>query len=224
MKWIRKFQFFLFDFDGLLVNTEHLQFQAYVNMLAKRDIQLDWSFARFCEVAHLSASALKEALYAEFPDLDPNWDQLYQEKKEAYLNLLLSGKIELMPGVETLLKELAAAGIRRCVATHSMLEHTMAVRSQHPALRSIPSWITREDYSNPKPDPECYLRAIQLYAQPGDRIIGFEDSLRGLKALQGTSALPVLICPNHHPLLEIALEGNVLHFESFSSIRESDLS
>src|SRR5690606_36662275 len=118
--------------------TEPLQFQAYVNMLAKRGIALDWSFAKFCEVAHLNSSALKEALYAEIPNLDPNWKQLYQEKKEEYLNLLLTGKIELMPGAEDPLKELAAAGIRRSVVTHSILDHTMAIRSQHPVLRSIP--------------------------------------------------------------------------------------
>lgn len=70
----------------------------------------------------------------------------------------------------------------------------------------------------PKPDPECYLRAIALCAQPGDRIIGFEDSLRGLQALQQTSALPVLICPAHHPLIDLATQGRVLYFESFEAI------
>ncbi len=223
MKWIRQFQLFLFDFDGLLVNTEHLHFQAYVNMLAHRGFKLDWSFARFCELAHLNATALKEGIYAEFPDLDPNWGQLYEEKKVAYLDLLVTGKVELMPGAEVLLKELATAGIRRCVVTNSLLEQTIAIRSQHDTLKTIPHWITREDYSKPKPDPECYLRAIEMYGVKGGRIIGFEDSLRGLRALKGTPALPVLVCPAHHPLLEMATEGGVLRFETLSSIHEKDI-
>jgi HAD superfamily hydrolase (TIGR01509 family) len=217
MKWIRDFQLFLFDFDGLLVNTEHLHYQAYVNMLASRGYDLNWSFVKFCEAAHLDATALKEAIYAQFPDLDPNWKMLYEEKKRAYLDLLTSGKIELMPGVHQLLDALQKADIRRCVATNSLFMQIQLIRSQHPILQTIPHWITREDYDKPKPNPECYLRAIQLYGKPGDRIIGFEDSIRGLQALQGTPALPVLICASHHPLLEMASE-NIIHYPTFSQI------
>ncbi len=223
MHWIHSFQLFLFDFDGLLVNTEHLHYQAYVNVLAARGYLLKLTFAHFFELAHFSSAAWKEALYAEIPDLDPNWELLYREKKEAYRALLSSGKVELMPGVEELLKALEAAKIRRCVVTHSTLDHTKLIRAQLPILQTLPHWITREDYELPKPSPECYLRAIQLYGQPGDRIIGFEDSIRGLKALCGTPAFPVIICPKHHPLLEIAIQMGGTHFESFKRISKEVL-
>lgn len=218
MHWIHHFQLFLFDFDGLLVNTEHIHYQAYRNVLEKRGHVLDFSFSNFCELAHFSSSAWKEALYAHIPNLEPDWQILYNEKKEAYLGLLLSGKIELMPGVAPLLKTLHEAKIRRCVVTHSGFEQIQLIRSQIPLLQTIPNWITREDYEKPKPNPECYLRAIELYGKKGDRIIGFEDSVRGLKALKGTSSLAILICPKHHPLLSIALELGDKHFESFSEI------
>lgn len=218
MKWIHDFQLFLFDFDGLLVNTEHLHYQAYVNMLAKRGHELKLSFANFLQLAHFNSTAWREALYAEVVDLEPNWEVLYREKKGAYLELLVSGKVELMPGVSRLLSALEEAKIRRCVVTNSVLEHVELIRARIPELETIPKWITREDYDKPKPSPECYLKAIELYGRTGDRIIGFEDSVRGLRALQQTSALPVLICASHHPLLEIAAEG-VLHYESFDAIR-----
>lgn len=217
MKWIHDFQLFLFDFDGLLVNTEHLHYQAYVNVLAKRGYRLDWSFGKWCEMAHLSGDALREGIYAEFPDLDPNWDLLYAEKKQAYFDLLSAGKVEMMPGAESLLKALAAANIRRAVVTNASLPQVQVLSPQLPVLKTLKHWITREDYENPKPHPECYLRAIQLHGEPGDKIIGFEDSIRGLQALRQTPALPVLICPSHHPLLELASEG-VLHFESLAQI------
>ncbi|MBS0626080.1 MAG: HAD family phosphatase [Verrucomicrobia bacterium] len=223
MKWIDDFQLFLFDFDGLLVNTEHLHFQAYVDMMAGQGFVLNWSFAQFCEVAHLNSTALREALYAQFPGLDPNWEPLYAKKKRLYLELLASGKVELMPGAAELLKALEKKGIRRCVATNSFLEQIELIRSQVPILKSVPHWITRELYSKAKPDPECYLKAIQLYGKVGDRIIGFEDSVRGIQALRQTPALPVLICSSHHPLLEMATEGAV-HFESLDEISGDRLS
>lgn len=223
MRWIHDFQLFLFDFDGLLVDTERLHYQAYINALHRRGYELDWNFPYYCSLAHLNATAIREAIYEKFPDLDVEWNILYEEKKKNYLSLLASGSIRLMPGVAPLLNALAEANIRRCVATHSLLDQTLLVRSQLPILNTIPTWITREDYEKPKPDPECYLRAIAMCGKTGDRIIGFEDSVRGLKALQGTPALPVLICANHHPLLEMASEGAAVHYESFEQIPEETL-
>ena len=223
MKWINDFQLFLFDFDGLLVNTEHLHFQAYIDMMAARGFQLDWSFNQFCNVAHLNSTALREALYAQFPTLDPDWESLYADKKRIYLELLGTGRVELMPGVALLLKALEKNKIRRCVVTNSLYEQIVQIRSQVPLLESIPHWITREQYSKPKPDPEGYLKAIQLYGQKGDRIIGFEDSIRGLQSLRQTPALPVLICSSHHPLLEMAADSSLVHYESFEQIPENRL-
>lgn len=218
MDWIHRFQLFLFDFDGLLVNTEHIHYQAYVEMLTRRGCPIDWDFSKFCALAHLNADALKQQIYAEFPSLDPDWKRLYAEKKEIYFDLISSGKVELMPGAEPLLQALDKAGIERCVVTNSLLEQIQLLRSQHATLRTIPHWITREDYEKPKPHPECYLRAIQLYGKKGGRAIGFEDSIRGLQALQQTPAQAVLICPAHHPLLEMVLARGTLHFESLKSI------
>lgn len=216
MQWIHHFQLFLFDFDGLLVDTEHLHYQAYVNALSKRGYTLKLTFGNFLELAHLNSRAWREAVLAEIPELD--FDPLYNEKKQEYLELLATGQVELMPGAEKLLMELAKAKIRRCVVTHSNLALIQPIRARIPVLGSIEHWITREDYEKPKPDPECYLKAIALYGKKGDRIVGFEDSVRGLTALKGTPALAVLICPKHHPLLELALQGGGAHFESLDRI------
>jgi HAD superfamily hydrolase (TIGR01509 family) len=220
MQWVRSFDFFLFDFDGLLVNTEHLHYAAYVNMMAGRGYKLDWSFSQFCQAAHLNSTAIREGIYADFPDLDPDWQTLYNEKKKNYFELIGAGKVELMPGVEKLLLELEKQKIPCCVVTNSFLEQMKLIRSQLKVLNTIPHWITREDYEKPKPSPESYFLAIELYAKPGDRIIGFEDSIRGLHALKETPALPVLICDSHHPLLEMLGEGT-LHFESLEQIPDN---
>ena len=216
---IKYFQLFLFDFDGLLVNTEKLHYQAYVDALAQRGYQLDWSFDMFRKIAHLNAEALMIALYREFPELQQGeWETFYSEKKKVYLDLLHQGKVELMPGVETLLTTLDQEKIRRCVVTHSPFDQIDKIRKRHLALQTIPHWITREDYTFPKPHPEGYLRAIALHGQKGDRIIGFEDSYRGIEALKQTPAVAVLICHDDYPLIEKAKATGVLHFESLDCI------
>lgn len=221
IQWINDYQLFLFDFDGLLVNTEHIHFQAYTNTLAYRGYKLDWTFGMFCQAAHLESTGLRDMIYAQFPKLqeqEPRWEVIYEEKKKIYLDLIATGKVELMPGVESLLSALHQAKIRRCVVTNSLKDQTDCIKGKLSILKTIDHWVTREEYGKSKPSPECYLRAIELYGQKGDRIIGFEDSIRGLKALLGTSAQPVLICPNHHPQLETIIEPSVVHYEFLDQI------
>lgn len=226
MKWIHEYQLFLFDFDGLLVNTEVLQFQAYKEMCRRRGFDLDWSFADYCCYAHSpNTKALREAIWDVFPklqEIEPNWSLLYAEKKEIYEELIARSKIELMPGVERLLKELQKANIRRCVVTNSTKMQTELIQHSLPALKTIPNWITREDYLEPKPSPEGYLRAIALYGKKGDRIIGFEDTPRGLAALALTPAKMVMISflP---PEMEGMLFKEVAHFASFQEIPDDYL-
>lgn len=215
MKWVEDFDLFLFDFDGLLVDTESLHYRAYIEVLAGRGFMLDWSFIQFCALAHLSATALREAFYAKWPDLDPDWEGIYADKKRSYLRLVQQGEVKLMGGVENLLLCLNEKKIRRCVVTHSPQEQIDLICSGLPLLNTIPHWVTRHQYKEPKPHPECYRRAIELYGREGDRIIGFEDSIRGWQALKQTEARPVLICPPDHPLLSEALDRGAEHVMSF---------
>jgi HAD superfamily hydrolase (TIGR01509 family) len=219
MQWTESFQLFLFDFDGLLVDTESLHHEAYIQMMKGEGFSLDWSHAQFCSVAHLNATALREALYAQFPQLDSDWNRLYAIKKKWYEKLIATGQVGLMPGVERLLNHLAKKDIRRCVVTNSFYSQIEAIRAHLPALQTIPHWITREQYEKAKPDPEGYLLAIQRHGKPGDRIVGFEDSIRGFQALRATPALPVLICGSSHPLMELAGTA-FIHYESFERIEK----
>lgn len=226
MKWIHEYQLFLFDFDGLLVNTEEIHYLAYKNMCAARGLDLDWSFSRYCEAAHYDAEALRHQIYAKFPLLqqaEPNWSVLYAEKKQAVLTLLRQGAVQLMPGAEKLLQELHKANIARCVVTHSADDLVNLIRQQHPILNTIPHWFTREHYSHPKPNPECYQKAIATFSQPGDRVIGFEDTPRGLTALLGTDATSVLVCQAKYPEIPSFISKGALHYSSLDKLPSGKL-
>jgi len=224
MKWIENFSLFLFDFDGLLVNSEHLHFTAYLEMCRRRGYVLSWDFYKFCLVAHYSSTGLRDTIYKEIPELksrEPEWTVLYAEKKQIYQELIEKGNLDLLPGVEKLLLALQNAEIRRAVATNSTKAQVEAIKKQLPMLNSIPLWITREDYQNPKPQPDAYLEAIKRLSQPGDKVIGFEDSLRGIEALKRAKVPPVLICPDLHPQLEEPELKDVPRFSSFEEIPEA---
>lgn len=224
MHWIHEFELFLFDFDGLLVNTEEIHYLAYQRMCAGRGVHFDWDFDRYCRVAHYSADGLKKCIYEEYPQLklsEPSWDVLYAEKKQAIIELFNEGAVHLMPGVERLLTALQDASILRCVVTHSAHELVNAVLSKNPILSTIPLWVTREHYSHPKPHSECYEKAIKMYAKDSDRVIGFEDTPRGMQALSGTRALPVMVCEPNYPEISEFVKRGAYHFLRFDTIPDN---
>jgi HAD superfamily hydrolase (TIGR01509 family) len=226
MKWISDYQLFLFDFDGLLVNTEEIHFQAYKQMCSGRGFDLPWDFSRYCYMAHYDSDKLKNSIYEDLPDLyalEPNWGVLYAEKKRAIIELLNEGAVRMMPGAEKFLKELAENDIPRCVVTNSPEDQIRIIKKYNPILNTIPHWFTRETYTHPKPHPECYLNAIDKVAPKAIKIIGFEDTPRGLKALMGTSAKPILISEVEYPEIPDFKNKGVLHFKSFRSLPSDKL-
>jgi len=221
MDWIQKYQLFLFDLDGLLVNTEEIHYRAYCQMCYGRGYELPWSFSEYFRIAQLDAKAPERHIYAALPKLqkeEPNWTVLYAEKKSAFLHLLQEEPAPLLPGADAMLALLAKAQKKRAVVTHSAKELVTLLRQQNPLLDTIPHWFTREDYSQPKPAPDGYLKAIATLAEPHDTIIGFEDSLRGMNALMATAAKPVFINSIDEETKKYFKEKGVATFSSFTDL------
>jgi beta-phosphoglucomutase-like phosphatase (HAD superfamily) len=128
--------------------------------------------------------------------------------------------VTTLPGVDSLLKTLQSHRCSIAVVTHSKQEHVLAIRHHAPLLNMIPTWITREDYLNPKPAPDGYLHALKTLQSR--RAIGFEDSKRGFMSLLAArelvlptqTLLPVWV----HPELQDAAPH--LHLKSFEEIHD----
>lgn len=221
MEPIQNYNLYLFDLDGLLVNTEEIHFLAYKKMCANRGATLDWDFNRYCQAAHYDSEGLRLQIYDACPKLfqqEQDWQVLYREKQTIIKDLLRSDEVALMPGAEELLTMLKDKNLNRAVVTHSPDELISIIRDKLPLLNTIPHWITRHQYTKPKPNPECYLKAIELLAKPGDKVIGFEDSPRGMTALLGSSAKPILVCQAEYPEIKGFLEMGVERFRSLKEV------
>lgn len=199
----------LFDLDGLLVNTEELHYEAYLAMLKNRGCQEKFTFNDFAAIAHTSSHGLREWLSPLIPSIP--WETLYQEKQTAYLDLLEKGRISLLPGVAEFLS--LTSGKKRAVATNSNKAQVDLIRKHLPALNVISTWVTREQYSHAKPAPDAYLTAYEKLADPNDKALGFEDSYRGIQALQSAGFDAILICPVDHP--QMKEPPKVPHYPSF---------
>lgn len=195
-KVLNSYDIILFDFDGLLVDTEPLHFAAYKEMCLRNQVILNWDFTRFCKEAHGSANGIWKIFQREFPQLFINSSQelRYREKKEIYQELLKTAFLRLMPGVKAFLGALAKSTVLSAVVTNSPGSHVGVIRKRLAILDSIPLWITREDYTLAKPAPDGYLLAIEKLGKK-KRIVGFEDTVKGIHALQAAKVEAVLVAP-----------------------------
>lgn len=195
-KFLAAYDIILFDFDGLLVDTEPLHFLAYKEMCFRNGVYLNWDFTRFCKEAHSSALGIWKAFQQEFPLLLKNKSRelLYHEKKEIYQELLKTTTPKLMPGVDILLQALAISPILSAVVTNSTRSQIEPLREELSILNVIPLWLTREDYKLAKPAPDGYLQAIKKLGKK-KRVIGFEDTLKGIHSLQAAGVEAILVAP-----------------------------
>ncbi len=198
---LKDFDLFCFDFDGLLVDTEPLHYQAYKEMFKSHGCAFDIDFQQYTQYAHhASGTALAQYAQAHFPFLKPTWHDLRLEKSLIYSALLTSTPTPLMPGIQELILALKAAGKEMTVVTNSYRPDVEKIIALQPFLQTIPRWITRDDYQKPKPDPAGYLYALSLYPDISkERTVGFEDTLKGVTALSKAEIYPILICDADHP-------------------------
>ena len=207
----------LFDFDGLLVDTEKLHYLAYQEALQKWGCPLDINFETYISLAHHeSGKGLKDYIERTFPTLSGKWSEVRGDKLIIYSHLVQTN-IELMPFVSVLLISLTEKNIPSCVVTNSLKKDVDAIKSHHPTLNLIPHWITRENYEKPKPQPDGYLTALKLFPEiaPSDAL-GLEDTLKGIHALQAASIPAILICDSHHP--QLAHAKNIPFLPSLQSL------
>lgn len=226
-EWIKEFDLFLLDFDGLLVDTEKIHYEAYKALILSYGGSFDWSLDTWTVLAHRSSSALKEAIWDAYPEMlqvSSDWQVHYKKKTALYEELLQKMPVHLMPGALLFLENLAKLGKTSCVVTNSLQKHVFYIQKQHPLLQRIPHWITREDYQHPKPDPQAYQLAIARYGQSHSRIIGFEDSKKGYLALAQTPATAVLIASKStQEIEELKKEKKVLHFARLDAVVGKEL-
>lgn len=209
-----------FDLDGLLVDTERLHCEAYRSVLESYHLSFPWTFFEFVGLAHQSAHTLKKAIQSSFPDLIErvSWKSFYQQKQRYYEKLLESHEIVLMPGADRILSFVEEKNLPRIVVTNSLRSHVEMIRSRVPSFSSIPKWLAREDYERAKPFPDGYLKGIEVLGGPRKKMVGFEDSLRGIEALERAGITPILVCFADHPQLKLFEKNRCLYAQSFDEL------
>lgn len=161
------------DNDGVLMETEHLYYQANATALARAGVEL--SLAEFCRI---SLRQGKSVLALADDSSDPA--ELRRTRDDIYFRLL-GEESRVYPGVEETLERLHGR-LPMAIVTSCTRENFLQMHRSSGLLGYFDFILTREDYAASKPDPEPYRTACARAGLYPGRCLAIEDSERGVTA------------------------------------------
>ena len=169
----------LFDFDGVISDTEGMYTEFWNAEGMKYFSDKDFGMKiKGQTLKHLSKYFSSEA---EFEQVMRDIDDF--ERSMPY---------DFVPGAWEFLCELKEAGIPTAIVTSSNDKKMENVWRAHPELKEmVTAVLTSNDFTASKPDPECFLKAMEVLGGSPERAIVFEDSIHGILAGKNSGAYVV---------------------------------
>ena len=179
----------IFDMDGLMLDTERIAIQCWVQGAA--DLQLPLAPHIPYGMVGMHMSKVKAYLTGELGASAPV-DQLIANTQQHYLQATRAA-IPHRPGVLDLLHWLRETGLPCAVATstqRSLAEHHLKQAGLWHFFEFV---VCGDEIDHPKPAPDIYLKAVaQLGLQPAECVV-FEDSIVGVAAAHSAGCRVIMV-------------------------------
>jgi HAD superfamily hydrolase (TIGR01509 family) len=182
----------VFDFDGLLADSEPLQIQAWRSFLARYDRVLDDAL-----LDEMFGLRVKDSsrLVQERLNLPLTPDQVMSERDEIFLELVAT-TLPLMDGAYDVIDELRSLpGMRLALATSGHRRYISAALDVTGLENAFEVVVTGDDVERGKPDPEIYALAAQRLGVEPSTCLALEDAPHGIRSAKA-AGMWCLAIPN----------------------------
>jgi len=159
------------DNDGVLMETEHLYYQANAEALASAGVAL--TIDDFRRISLRQGESVLTLAAGDGAELRRVRDEIYYR--------LLGEEARVIPGVQATLERLHGR-LPMAIVTSCRRENFLQMHRASGLLGYFDFILTREDYNASKPDPEPYLTACARAGLDPSRCLAIEDSERGIKS------------------------------------------
>lgn len=194
----------IFDVDGTLAETEEIHRLAFDDTFAEAGLPWHWDvdlyrellrttggkerIRRFLDMRGIAASTFPDARIAE----------LHARKTELYVARIAEGRVALRPGVEAVLRDALARGLRLAIATTTSrpnIEILLDVIFGAEGRTLFETLVCGEDVMMKKPAPDAYFEALRRFDLPAEACLAFEDSANGLASARA-AGLRTIVTPS----------------------------
>ncbi len=187
------FEALIFDVDGTLADTEELHRQAFNHAFSQLQLGWVWDRALYRELLRTTGGKERITRYITQLALSPT-DRtralaqvaaIHEAKNRFYGEGVRSGSLSLRDGIERLLDEACAAGLKLAIATTTTADNVDALLTSTLGADGPDRFeviACGDQVRHKKPAPDIYELALRTLGVEADRAIAFEDSCNGLIA------------------------------------------
>jgi len=178
----------VFDFDGVIVDSEPLHFRSLRDALLTEAVEITREEYWEHLLAHDDKGSIRKAFERRGERLDPaRLERVERRKVERFAELI--PEVPVFPGARELVVALAA-GVPLAIASGARREEIEAILDGIGLRGSFDTVVGAEDAPRTKPDPAPYLEAARRLGGRASGLVpqecvAFEDSVPGLLSALG---------------------------------------
>ena len=182
----------VFDFDGLIVDTEMSSYQTWQEIYAEHDCQLPFSTWAICIGG--SPQLFDPCEYLEQQIGRPVLrEEIRLRRRRQHIRMVEAQPV--LPGVEDYILSAKRLGLKIGVASSSRHEWVDTHLTRLGLIDYFDSIKCFDDVKRTKPNPELYLAVLDALGVHGQQAIALEDSPNGVIAAQQAGIFCVAV-PN----------------------------
>lgn len=183
----------LFDFDGLLMDTETPEVEIWQKIYAEYGVSFPMDIWLRDVVGSTLANFDVAAHLAQVTGL--NLDVAALHERVHAQRLAIQARLTAMPGVPRILMSAQERGLRLAVVSSSPHSWVDGYLQQLRLTHFFETVVCREDAPRIKPAPDLYLEALRRLHLKAQEALAFEDSPNGVLAAK-RAGLRVVGVPN----------------------------
>ena len=194
----------VFDFDGVLANSEPLHLRAYQSVLSRQGIALSAQeyyelYVGYDDETVFQAIARDRAI----PAAD-SWVEDLIRGKTSTVQELLARNSPLFPGAPASVRALAAR-VPVAVCSGAMRHEIVQVLEAGGLIDAFTAIVAAGETPRGKPAPDPYRRAVELIeaaagtAIEPSRVVAVEDTVQGLASARAAGLRPVAVTTTFRP-------------------------
>ena len=183
----------VFDFDGLLMDTESTMLASWQYEWCRHGLELDLSTFWVNHGGDVTEDRRCQLATA----VGPSYDHEASDARRRAFRDELNRRLGLRPGIEAWLDEGNRVGLRLAVASSSPANWVRPLLASIKKDDCFSAIACGDDVALPKPSPEVYLLALDRLGVSAAEAVAVEDSPHGVTAARA-AGLRCIAIPNPH--------------------------